>query len=189
MNQLRVNSIGGWREWLDRNHDRETEVWLVFRKKEAGKVPFDYPMALDEALIHGWVDSLIRGIDEKEYMRKFTPRQPTSTWSELNKKKVERLIREGRMKPPGMKAVEIAKKSGQWDRGVKPPEVDGSLPGALLQAFSRHTKARDNYFKLSPSHQKQYNIWINSARRAETVARRVKESIRMLERGEEPGLK
>jgi uncharacterized protein YdeI (YjbR/CyaY-like superfamily) len=189
MNQLRVNSIEEWREWLAMNYDRETEVWLIFRKKEAGEVPFDYPEALDEALVHGWVDSLIRGIDEKEYMRKFTPRQPMSNWSEVNKKKVERLIGEGRMKPAGMKAVEIAKKNGQWDKGGSPPDIDNSLPGALLQALEKNSQAKENYFGMKRSHQKQYNIWINSAKMAETIQRRVEESVRLLEKGEQLGLK
>jgi uncharacterized protein YdeI (YjbR/CyaY-like superfamily) len=146
-------------------------------------------MALDEALCYGWVDSLLRSIDDEVYMRKFTPRKPASTWSEHNKKHVARLIAEGRMTESGLKTIEAGKKSGMWDKGVKPPEVDASLPGALLQAFQKSTAARDNYFNMKPSCQKQYNIWINMARRAETVTKRVQESIRLLEKGEELGLK
>ena len=187
--QLRVNSIGEWTEWLKSNHDKESVIWLVFKKKGAGPVPFDYHMALDEALCYGWVDSLLRSIDEKEYMRKFTPRKPNSTWSDHNKNHVTRLIREGRMAPPGLKTVEAGKKSGMWDKGIKPPEVDDSLPGALLQAFQDFPVARDNYFGMSPTHQKQYNIWINMAKRAETVRKRVDESIQLLEKGEQLGLK
>jgi len=81
----------------------------------------------------GWVDSLLKRIDEKEYMRKFTPRKPTSTWSEINKKRVEELILEGRMMPPGMKTIEVARENGMWDKGIKIPEVDESLPGPLFQ--------------------------------------------------------
>ncbi len=188
-NQLRVSGINGWTQWLEKNHDREKVVWLVFLKKGKGAVPFDYPMALDEALCYGWVDSLLKKIDEREYMRKFTPRKPGSTWSETNKKRVEQLIGEGRMKAPGLQAVEIARKNGMWDKGVKPPEVDESLPGALLQAFQSNPKARDHYFGLSSRCQKQYNIWINFAKRPGTVKKRVEESIALLEKGKELGLK
>ena len=70
---LRVNSLEAWIEWLKDKHEKKQLVWLVFRKKGKGRVPFDYQMALDEALCYGWVDSLVKTIDEEEYMRKFTP--------------------------------------------------------------------------------------------------------------------
>lgn len=187
--QLRVDSIEGWNLWLEKNHQQEVVVWLVFKKKGVGKVPFDYQMALDEALCYGWVDSLLKSIDEKEYMRKFTPRKATSTWSERNKNHVARLIREGRMKAAGKKCIDVAKDNGMWDKGIKLPEVNDSLPGALLLAFQEHTGARDNYFKLPETDQRQYNIWINMAKRAETISRRVNEAILLLEKGEKLGLK
>jgi len=191
MNQLRANSIEAWKEWLTKHHDTEQVVWLVFRKKGSGvsRIPFSYQEALDEALCMGWVDSLLKRIDELEYMRKFTPRKATSTWSEINKKRVEELIFEGRMKPPGMKTITVARENGMWDKGVKIPEVDDSLPGALLTAFQEHPLARDHYFGLALRAQKQYNIWINMAKRAETVRKRIDESIGLLEKGEELGLK
>ena len=143
MKKLHADSIEAWRKWLAEHHDREDVVWLVFRKKGKGPVPFDYQAALDEALCMGWVDSLLKKIDEASYMRKFTPRKASSTWSERNKERVEHLILEGRMRPEGMP------------------------PGA----------------------QKQFNIWINMAKRAETVRKRVDESISLLEKGKELGLK
>ena len=78
-NQLRAGSIGAWTDWLKANHHMEEVVWLVFRKKGQGNVPFDYHMALDAALCYGWVDSLVKSIDDKEYMRKFTPQKASST--------------------------------------------------------------------------------------------------------------
>jgi uncharacterized protein YdeI (YjbR/CyaY-like superfamily) len=194
MNQLRVKDVQAWKEWLEKHHDSEDVAWLVFQKKgsgntKAGRNPFSYQEALDEALCMGWVDSLVKRIDEKEYMRKFTPRKPTSTWSEINKKRVGELIREGRMRPPGMKTIEVARSNGMWDKGVTPPQVDDSLPEALLGAFQDHPRARDHYFALPARAQKQFNIWINMARRAETVQKRLDESIRLLEQGQELGLK
>ena len=186
---LHVNSIQGWREWLEKNHDKEEVIWLVYKKKSTGSVPFDYSMSLDEALCYGWVDSLLKTIDEQEYKRKFTPRKPTSTWSDHNKRRVERLIREGRMKVPGMNTIESGKRSGMWAKGVKPPEVDDKMPNALLQAFLAYSDARDNYFKMSIPSQKQFNIWINMAKRPETTRKRIDESIRLLKNGDELGLK
>ena len=164
-------------------------MWLVFKKKGTGPVPFDYHMVLNEALCYGWVDSLLKSIDEQEYMRKFTPRKPSSTWSDLNKRKVEGLIREGRMTVAGMKTIEVAKANGMWEKGITLPEINDSLPGALLIAFQSNITARDHYFKMTASCQKQYNVWINMAKRAGTVRKRVEESIRLLEQGKELGLR
>ena len=189
MKRLQADSLEAWRSWLHKNHDRENVVWLVFRKKGAGPVPFGYQEALDEALCMGWVDSLLKKIDEATYMRKFTPRKATSTWSDRNKERVEQLILEGRMMPAGMKTIEVARGNGMWDKGVKPPEVDENLPDALLSAFQDSPQARDHYFGMPARAQKQFNIWINMAKRAETVHKRVDESIRLLEKGQELGLK
>jgi uncharacterized protein YdeI (YjbR/CyaY-like superfamily) len=187
--QLRVSSIEAWRSWLEKNHLTANGIWLVFRRKGTGPVPFDYQMALDEALCYGWVDSLLKSIDETVYMRKFTPRKASSTWSDHNKKHVARLQGEGRMREAGLKAVEVAKGNGMWSRGVRPPKVKEDLPGALLSAFLEHSAARDAYFKLPRTQQKQFNIWIHMAKRAETVDKRVNEAIRLLEAGEPLGLK
>ncbi len=186
---LRVGSLKEWHNWLEKNHQDYDGVWLVFRKKEAGPVPFDYGMALDEALCFGWVDSLIKALDEQEYMRKFTPRKATSTWSENNKKRVARLMDQGRMQPAGIKKIEVARENGMWEKRVVPPQIDEGIPGALLHAFEQHPQARSNYFALGASHRKQYNMWINSAKRAETIHRRVEEAIGNLEKGELLGLK
>ena len=151
-------------------------------------MPFSYQKALDEALCMGWVDSLLRRIDEKEYMRKFTPRKATTTWSEIKRNRGG--TDPGREnEPPGMKTIMVARENGTWDKGIKPPEVDESIPGAFLGAFQEHPEARDHYFGMAPRCQKQYNIWINMAKRAETVQKRLDESIRLLEKGEELGLK
>ena len=93
---FRAPTIEAWKEWLHKYHQKEEVIWLVFKKKGSGPVPFDYQMALDEALCYGWVDSLLKSIDDNEYMRKFTPRKPSSTWSDHNKRHVARLIGEGR---------------------------------------------------------------------------------------------
>lgn len=189
MEKLRANSIEQWKSWLKQHHDQEEGVWLVFQKKGRGPVPFDYQEALDEALCMGWIDSLLKRIDEYCYMRKFTPRKASSTWSGRNKQRVEQLTLEGRMEAPGQKAIDVAKKNGMWDKGVSPPEVDDSLPAALLNAFQEHPRARDHYFAMPNGAQKQFNIWINMAKRAETVQKRLRESLELLEKGEELGLK
>ena len=187
--KLRVDSIEAWIDWLKKHHQDRKVVWLVYKKKSMGTVPFDYQMSLDVALCYGWVDSLLKKIDEQEYMRKFTPRKASSTWSDTNKKKVEQLIKDGRMQEPGMLTIRLAKENGMWDRGIKLPEVDDSLPGALLLAFQSNPRARDHYFALKEKSRKQYNIWINMAKRSETIRKRVEEALGLLEQGKALGLK
>lgn len=187
--QLRLDHIDDWIHWLKVHHQDRKIAWLVFKKKGKGPVPFDYQMALDAALCYGWVDSLLKSIDDLEYMRKFTPRKPSSTWSEINKLKVEALIREGRMQEAGMKCIRVAKQNGMWNRGVRVPETDDSLPGALLHAFQSNPKARDYYFQMKESSRRPFNIWINMAKRPGTIQKRVDESISLLEQGKELGLK
>ena len=75
-----------WREWLQLNHDKESEVWLIYYKKETGEPCIDYEPSVEEALCFGWVDNLIKNLDATKYARKFTPRKDNSKWSEINKR-------------------------------------------------------------------------------------------------------
>ena len=192
--ELRIKSVETWKRWLQEHHADAKVAWVVSLNKGQAKlrgefVPFDMAMIRDEALCWGWVDSLLRKIDDREYRVKFTPRKDRSTWSELNKKRVEVLMAEGRMTPAGKRCIEVAKANGMCDKGIKLPQVDDSLPGAFLNAFHTNADARDGYFSLPERAQKQYNIWINIAKRAQTMERRVEEAIDKLSRGEELGLK
>ena len=104
-----------FREWLKKNHGKETEVWVGMFKKASGRVGINYDQALDEALCFGWIDGISKSLNEESYMQRFTPRRPKSNWSKINKGHVKRLTREGRMMPAGLKAIEEAKKNGRWD--------------------------------------------------------------------------
>src|SRR5687767_11606858 len=99
------SSLSAWRNWLEQNHDREQEVWLVYLKAGRGKTNIDYESSVEEALCFGWVDSIIQKIDEEKYARKFNPRRMDSKWSETNKRRVLKVIREGRMTEAGMAKV------------------------------------------------------------------------------------
>src|SRR4026208_2404817 len=95
-----------FREWLERNHDRATELLVGFHKKSSGKKSITYAEALDEALCFGWIDGVRRSLDETSYTIRFTPRKPRSIWSLVNVRHVERLSKEGRMQPAGLAAYE-----------------------------------------------------------------------------------
>jgi uncharacterized protein YdeI (YjbR/CyaY-like superfamily) len=104
-----------WRSWLEKNHSSAKGIWVIYFKKHTGKPTMTYAEAVEEALCFGWIDSLTKKLDEERYMQKFTPRKNNSNWSELNKKRVEKLIAEGKMENAGFDQIEKAKKSGKWD--------------------------------------------------------------------------
>jgi uncharacterized protein YdeI (YjbR/CyaY-like superfamily) len=183
MKTLEVQTAVRWRAWLAKHHDSESEVWLVFRKRHAGEPSIAYEDAVDEALCFGWIDSLIKRLDDERYARKFTPRKPDSRWSTANRKRYERLRASGRLMPSGVKLAPTSR-SGDAPR----PSV-ARLPEYIQQALKRHPAA-SNYFKsLAPSYRRLYIAWIDSARREETKLRRLKEAIGLLAAGKKLGLK
>lgn len=188
MTQLICKTIEDWRKWLKQNYHKVDEVWLVFYKKGAGEQSLDYDSALDEALCYGWIDSIIKKIDDTKYARKFTPRNEISKWSEINKKRVERLAKAGRMTEAGLAVVKAAKANGCWDKPDRPPVIPDSSP-ELIAALKRNKRAAASFDRLAPSHQKQYIMWIAMAKRQETREKRIKEAIVLLEKGEKLGLK
>ena len=103
-----------WRTWLKSNHDKETELWLIFYKKHT-RPTLDYESAVEEALCYGWIDSIIKKIDESRFARKLTPRKNRSKWSPSNKKRVEGLIKSGRMTNVGLLKIKAAQK--KWVLG------------------------------------------------------------------------
>ena len=189
MKNVEPKNRAEWRAWLAASHDKETEVWLIFYKKETGKATIGYEASVEEALCYGWVDSIIKKIDETKYARKFTPRKDDSKWSPSNKKRVEKLIREKLMTEYGLQKVEAAKQSGQWDAPDQRPKLTFELSAEFAEALSKNKKARETFENLSPSHQKQYLGWIEIAKRSETRKKRIKESIELLAAGKKLGLK
>lgn len=177
-----------WRTWLQKNGTTEKIVWLLFYKKEKGKSGISYSDALDEALCLGWVDSLVKKIDEERYVRKFTPRNDNSVWSEVNKKHIARLIKEGRMQPEGTAKVEAAKQSGEWNKNNS-PVLSVTFPPDLQAILDRHLGAKAHFERLPPSHRRNYIGWITSAKKPETQMRRLDEAIRLLGAGKNLGLK
>ena len=124
MKTVEVKTRAEWREWLAANHDRETEIWLIYYKKETGIPCVAYGASVEEALCYGWVDSIIKKIDDTKYVRKFTPRKESSKWSPTNIKRVDKMIDAGLMTEHGMQLVEAAKKSGSWDNPVQKPDLN-----------------------------------------------------------------
>jgi uncharacterized protein YdeI (YjbR/CyaY-like superfamily) len=174
---------------LAENHDNERGgVWLVFFKRQTGRPSVEHEESVEEALCFGWIDSLIKRIDDEKYCRKFSPRKSGSKWSETNKRRVEKVIKEGRMTQFGLAKIEAARKLGSWEKNPR-SAVSLDMPSELSEALGRNKNAREFFQKLAPTYQKHFIGWIVSARKDETKTRRLNESLILLARGEKLGLK
>jgi uncharacterized protein YdeI (YjbR/CyaY-like superfamily) len=172
-----------WREWLATHHDTESEVWLIFQKRHTGLPSVAYDDAVDEALCVGWIDSLIKRLDDDRYARKFTPRKPDSRWSTANRKRYAQLKASRRLTPAGVKRAPT-------DRSYDAPRPPSSkVPQYIQRALKGRPAAWKSFERLAPSHRRRYVAWIDSAKQEATKQRRLQEAIRRLAGGETLGLK
>ena len=111
--ELYVTGREEWREWLRRNHASKREIWLVYYKRHTGRPRIPHDDAVEEALCFGWIDSIVRRIDDARFAQKFTPRMGKSRWSEANKKQAIRMVKMGRMTEAGLRRIREANESGE----------------------------------------------------------------------------
>lgn len=166
-----------WRDWLEAHHERDRGVWLIIYKKATGKPRLEYDEAVEEALCFGWVDSKPGKLDEERSMLWFAPRKPGSGWSRPNKERVEKMTAAGLMAPAGLTKVEAAKRDGSWHAldAVEALEI----PPDLAQALAENETAR-RYFEAFPRSARRGILeWIANARKPETRAKRVDETVRL----------
>jgi uncharacterized protein YdeI (YjbR/CyaY-like superfamily) len=187
--QLYVTNRKEWRSWLKKNHNKGKLIWLVYYKKHTGRPRIPYDDAVEEALCYGWIDSTVKRIDDEIFIQKFTPRKKRSVWSDLNKQRVKKLIKLGKMAKPGMEKVIAAKENGDWDKVPKAQTFEYDMPAELETLLSSNKKAASNFSKLSPSNQKRYIAWIASAKKIETRERRAAEAFELIKSNQELGMK
>lgn len=180
-----------WRQWLEKNHDDTPGVWMIYYKKETGKRQFGIDEAVEEALCFGWIDSQALKLDSERTMQKFTPRKPKSVWSKINKARVAKLIKNDLMRPSGFDAIKEAKKNGSWDALTSSDThtSNNSVPVPLLKALSKSKKALENFKAFPPGYRKRFLFWIDSAKRPETKAARIEQTVLMAAANKKPGLK
>lgn len=166
-----AESLAEWHNWLVEHHESETGVWLVVWKKHTGKPTLDYPDTVDEALAFGWVDSRPNKLDDERAMRWFTPRNPTSPWSRINKGKVAALEKEGRMMPAGRALVAAAKANGSWT--IYDEIEDLVIPPDLQAALDAAPVAAGHFERFPPSSRKNILWWVKSAKTEATRSKRV----------------
>ena len=180
--ELYFQSKEEWRKWLSEHHRQKTTVWLVYYKQESGKPTISYNDSVEQALCYGWIDGLIKSIDDEKYKRKFTPRSNFINWSPSNRKRVEKLIKSGEMTEAGLNTIGNYQKTKQlvWPETQNPLVEFTPFTDSLWKMLRDDKKAADFFASLSPSHQNRYFMWVMHAKKEETRIKRMKEAIKLL---------
>ena len=185
---VRVDGRSAWRRWLRQHNGSSPGIWLLFNKIGSGRQRLTYEEALEEALCVGWIDSIVKRIDDERYMQKFTPRRQGSDWSLPNRNRARRLQKAGLMMPEGLAVA------GPWVHGPEesvpapaPPEME--MPAVLQDALAARAKAAARFAALTPARRRLIVGWVMAAKREETRKRRAAEAARPVAAGKPLGLK
>ncbi len=173
-----------WRKWLEKNHETEQSVWLVFYNKASSKPTISWSESVEEALCFGWIDSKKISVDEESSHQFFSKRKAKSTWSKINKDKVDKLIEEGKMTKAGFNSIDIAKQNGSWTLLDEVEQL--IIPKDLDKEFKKWKGSKDYFLSLSKSTRKGMLQWIVLAKQADTRQRRIAEIAELAAQGMKP---
>ena len=173
-----------WRKWLEENHDSKPFIWLVYYKKETGKPTISWSEAVDEALCFGWIDSTAKSWEGGGFVQYFTKRKPHSTWSKINKEKINQLMSQGLISKAGMDSIERAKQNGSWEILDEVEEL--IIPTDLENAFKTKPGSSEYFMSLSKSVRKSLLQWLVLAKRQETRQKRILEIVESASQRKKP---
>ena len=179
---LDVRTRKQWRQWLAKHHASSPGIWLVRHKQHTGVESMPYEDVVREALCFGWVDSLVKKLDDDRYAIKVTPRKPSSKWSDINRRRWKELEAAGLLTAPGLAAAPTA------NRYAPHPPIP-ELPAYVAKAFKTNRAAWRHFQALAPTYRRNFVVWIHTAKRQETRKKRIRESIALLAAGKKLGLK
>lgn len=174
---LYVQTREEWRKWLRENHAKESEIWFIFYRKATGKTSVTYSDAVEEALCFGWIDSIVKGIDDEKFAQKFSRRKPKSNWSELNKERMKKLIKEKKMTTAGLSVYRVEE------------DLDYKIPADILKELKKDKTVWNNFQKFSKKYQRVRIAWIDGARkRPKEFQKRLKYFLKMTKQNKQFGL-
>lgn len=168
-----------WRDWLEKNHDKESRAYLIFYKVSSSQPSMRWEEAVKVAICYGWIDSTVKKIDEERRRQLFTPRKAKSVWSKLNKSYIEELEAQDLLHESGKKIIALAKENGSWESLDAVENLE--IPTDLKAAFDANEKAHSHFTQFSKTYRKGYLYWLNQAKRPETRENRIAEIVRLCE--------
>ncbi len=175
-------TIDEWEKWLEKNHTNSSGIWVKFFKKNSGVQTITYAEALDVALCYGWIDSQLKGYDDKAYLQKFTPRKSKSVWSKTNIGHIDRLIKAGKMRSAGLQLVEEAKKDGTWSQAYDSAKTM-VIPDDFMNELSKDKRALEFFKTLNKTNLYAIGWRLQTARTPETRVKRMTKILELLSKG------
>lgn len=182
--QVTIYALEQWRNWLAKNHEKESKVFMVSYKKHTGKPSISHKEAMYEAICFGWIDTIIKRLDDDRFARGFAKRTDKSRWSSATLGYAKELITQGKMTPAGMK---------RYKEGLKKPVIDHGLgknppvPKDLEVALKKFPKAKAYFNSLAPSYKRVYIIMIERVKLPETRKKRIKDTVARCKAGKRWG--
>ncbi len=177
-------NVVAWRKWLEKNHASKQSVWLVFYSKKSNKESISWSDAVDVALCFGWIDSKKIKIDEETSHQFFSKRKAKSTWSKINKEKIQQLTDSGLITQAGLDSIAIAKQNGSWTILDEVEEL--IIPSDLEKAFTKYKGSKNYFLSLSKSARKMMLQWVVLAKQPETRKKRIYEISRFAGQNQKP---
>ena len=175
---LKFTNRDEWRLWLTENHDKSKGAWLLTGKKNSKRALLCYEDAVEEALCFGWIDGIVKKKDAETFLQWYAPRTKRSIWSVSNKRRVEKLIAEGRMTEAGLRKIEEARRNGNWEQTLGTPK--DVIPKDFQKALDSNKKAKQFFLSLSKTNRYMYVYWISSAKKETTRQQRIAKAVELL---------
>jgi uncharacterized protein YdeI (YjbR/CyaY-like superfamily) len=164
-----------FRNWLEKNHQKKTELLVGFYKVDSGKPSITWSQSVDVALCFGWIDGVRKSIDDERYQIRFTQRKSTSIWSAINIKKIEELTKSGLMQPAGLASFE--KRTESRSRIYSHEKDEPAFTPNFIKQFKADKKAWNYFQSLAPSYRKVSTHWVMSAKQEATRIKRLNQLI------------
>jgi len=177
--KLTCKTVKQWRDWLEKNHLKKDRVMLVRYKRHTGKPSFNQREAMNEAICFGWIDTILKRLDDERYGVTFVKRKKTSRWSDNTFKRARDMIKQKKMSKFGLGMFRLGLKRPTHDHGI--PKNPG-MPEELKKTLSEKGLLR-KFEGLAPSYKRMYYRWILSGKRKETREKRVREAIKNVVEG------
>jgi len=179
---LYVTDRKQWSSWLAKNHNKEKEIWLIYFKKSSGKKRIPYNDAVEEALCYGWIDSILKGIDEEKFAQRFTPRRQNSVLSQLNKERIRLLVKQKKMKSVGLTAIQHVSFDPAKNTKLK-------ISSDILKSLKKDEKTWENFQNFSESYKRIRIAWIEETRsRPELFKKRLAYFLKMTAKNKKYGM-